>query len=222
MYYVIDIETANADQKAMEIEKQFAKIGNLKDPVKIQKKRDSLKPGVLDLSPLFCIGAKSPLETIIFSWASLTPEEQTLFALLNIRLVLAKDEKNLMLKFGGWLMSVSIDTQLISSSGRKSAFDLKKIRMAFIRHNLPVPEQLFRCKHFDLASKFDDFSVQNTGFYKVEEICFKLGIPFRKTIPGDMIGKLIAQGHHAIVLLYNNNDLFVEELIALRLLKGVL
>ncbi len=215
MYCIIDIETGNVEGKALEIEQMYLPMGNTKNPDLIKKKRESMKKGTCDLSPIWCIGAKCPGNTFIFSTATLTPEEIQGFTDIGIHNIIAESEQELLPMLASFFEMLNGD-RLVTCGG----FDIYKLRSAFVRYSLPVPRTLFKNKHTDLMQAFKNYSTNQSGFYKLEEMCAKFNIPFSKAIPGHLIHKFIQYGFHALLVFYNALDLMAEEVLFQKMYKG--
>lgn len=217
-YCVVDIETADPTPAELEIEKKYMKNGNTKDPAKIAAKQETIRGGLTDSAPIFCIGTKTPDKLAVFSWGKLSRDEETLLMSQGVLGVSAVNEIDMLLLFAAYLESLPEHTRLITANGEH--FDLPKLRFRYAKHDLPIPTQLFRLKHSDLMKVFSYFSVSSVPFFSVEEMASKLGIPFHKVLSGAQVPEYVRDGKHADVILYNALDCLVEESIAKRLLKG--
>lgn len=217
-YCVIDVETGDPTPEELEVEKKYMKNGNMKDPAKIAAKQETIRGGLTDSAPIFCIGTKTPDRLAVFSWGSLSREDERMLMSQGILGVTTRNEIEMLTVFSLFLASLPEQTRLITSNGEH--FDLPKLRFRYAKYDLPIPAQLFALKHSDLMKVFGYFSVSSVPFFSVEEMAAKLGIPFHKVLSGAQVPEFVREGKHADVILYNALDCVVEEQIAKRLLKG--
>lgn len=217
-YCVIDVETGDPTPEDLEVEKRYMKNGNLKDPAKIAAKQETIRGGLTDSAPIFCIGTKTPDRLAVFSWGTLSRDDERMLMSQNILGVTTRNEVEMLNVFALFLASLPEQTRLITSNGEH--FDLPKLRFRYAKYDLPIPAQLFALKHTDLMKTFGFFSVSTVPFFSVEEMAAKLGIPFHKVLSGAQVPEFVRDGKHADVILYNAIDCITEEQIARRLLKG--
>ena len=217
-YCVIDVETGDPTPDDLEVEKKYMKNGNLKDPAKIAAKQETIRGGLTDSAPIFCIGTKTPDRLAVFSWGVLSQADDAMLRSQGILPVTARNEVEMLTVFALFLAALPENTRLITSNGEH--FDLPKLRFRYAKYDLPIPAQLFALKHSDLMKVFGFFSVSSVPFFSVEEMAAKLGIPFHKVLSGAQVPEYVRDGKHADVILYNAIDCITEEQIARRLLKG--
>ena len=101
-------------------------------------------------------------------------------------------------------------------------FDLPKIRNAYARHSLPVPE-LF-CPgwaHVDLMLKYTKhFSIKRDQYISMDEVVQTLGIATGgKQISGAEFPKMVEDGRQLEAVLYNVMDCLLTEQIFFRIGK---
>ncbi|MCB0287564.1 MAG: ribonuclease H-like domain-containing protein [Calditrichaeota bacterium] len=211
----IDIETADAPQGIIEkrvsdFENNFTGKGNTKDKAKIEAQRQEgierirNKASLLDSSPIICIVAKTPQHAIVFNGM-----DANTYDIPGWLCVPAEDEKNMLSGFRGWLEMVATpETVFVGHNIR--GFDLPKIRHAFIRNSLNLPECLtpgvgISAETADTMHLFKAFSMENRDnlFVSLDTVAKTLGIPTSKMgISGADVPVLHKAGKFKEILTY--------------------
>ena len=212
-YLVIDIETRDASGVSLDIEKRFVRKGNTKDTEKIGRKQDELKGGCLDLSPIAIIGLKSSASSVPVVLAV----DHVGAMVRGVVVVSCRDELRLLSAAQEVLADVPRGVDVVTFAGY--GFDLPKLRLAFVRYGLIVPECLFLNHQADLQHRMKDYLVKNYAFASLEECCQKVGIEFSKSIPGNEINAYIEAGRMAELVAYNVGDLLAEESLYKRICR---
>jgi len=221
MYIVLDIETGDPTPEEQEQERKRAKIGRLKDPEKIAKKRAEVKMGCTDSAPIFCIGLKTPDKFISLSTANLGNCEREQLTASGVLAVTLTNEKDLLTVFAGVMSGLPNETRLVTFNGKN--FDVRKLRHRMAMYGIQQPDALWIWKHTDAMLKAMDFLQVDTPFNSLEYVAESFKVPFRKGIDGGDIGKMIATDdpqQHTAILLYNMVDCLVTEQIARMMLGG--
>jgi hypothetical protein len=207
----LDIETGDAPDAAI-----AAAIANWKAPSNwkpetveakhteaAEKIRD--KAALLDASPLLCVVIKTDRDNVVFNGMSETgnvPDWET---------VSCGSEKNMLLKLRSWLDRMTTPETLIVGHNLRN-FDLPKLRNAFVRHRLQLPEILKprlrleeKAETVDTAALFKTYSMENRDnlFISLDTVAIGLGIERPKqVISGDEVPKLHRNGQFEPILIY--------------------
>lgn len=170
----LDIETGNAPIESVEAAiENLTAPKNLKDPEKIAAKLSEMKAkraeraALLDDSPILCIAVRTDFNAVIFDSMNATDVDIT-----NWQAIHAPDEKTMLQAFRMWADDAVTPDTVISGHNCK-AFDLPKIRNAFIRHRLKLPlfltpalrneasceviDTMNLAKAFTMQHRFNDF-----------------------------------------------------------------
>jgi hypothetical protein len=139
-FLALDIETGNAPIEAVEAAIENLKPpANIKDPEKIAAKMAEMaqkraeRAALLDASPILCIACKTDTGGVIFDSMGATGLE-----IHNWTVSTSDNEKSMLQAFRTWVDGAITPDTLITGHNCK-AFDLPKIRNAFIRHRLKLP-----------------------------------------------------------------------------------
>jgi hypothetical protein len=226
-YAVIDIETADAPEeaiiKAFEAWKPDARTKDL-EKIATQRleaqNRIREKAALLDAAPIICIGCKGPGFTLIFDGMQSTPTE-----LPGWTVVPTGTERGMLIAFRMWLDSgTDPDTLLIGQN--IYGWDLPKLRGAYARHRLRLPQCLQprlneseRQPVSDLQRLYCNFSVQHPDQRpSLDEIAAGLNIPRHKHITdGSQVPAMYKRGEYQLILSYCALDCVVEEQAYLRM-----
>jgi uncharacterized protein YprB with RNaseH-like and TPR domain len=211
-YLIVDIETGDAVGASLDIEKKYVRKGNTKDEGKISRKQGELKGGCLDLSPIAIVGLKSSASSV-----------PVVLAVNGVSVdgccVLSyKDELHLLSEAQEVLSDVPREADIVTFAGY--GFDLPKLRLAFVRYGLIVPECLIVNRQVDCQHEMSKFLVKNYAFSSLEEACQKVGIEFSKSIPGSEINAYIEAGRMEELIAYNVGDLGATEQLYKRI-RGI-
>jgi hypothetical protein len=190
-YVVIDIETGHAPPEVIDQAIRWWKPpGNIKDPTKIEARRKEAtaklaeNSALLDGSPILCVAAATDQYAVV--WNGMDKRRYKLDA---TPIQSHGDEKEMLLAFAKWLDAVAgPDTVLVGFNLKR--FDLPRLRVAYLRHGLKLPEclrtdQLELPLIFDVMSRFlRFFTAERSGdlFISLGEVLDRLGLPQPKEI----------------------------------------
>jgi len=218
-YIVIDIETAPAEQKHIDaLMADWNPPGNIKDPEKIEARRLEAeqkakgKASLLDAAPIIVIGFthRQSFEPSFFD--SFGP---------------GNTELNMLESFSNHLSpNTGAGTELVGHNIQ--AFDLPKLRLAYLRNGLELPSILrvnpgrFQpC--FDTMRMFRYWSTENydNRYVSLETVCRTLGVPHND---GGISGKDVAgcyeHGEYQKILKHAEADV-ITTLAVYRAMMGV-
>jgi DNA polymerase elongation subunit (family B) len=217
-----DIETGNADADGIETSARYVKAAsNIKDPVKAEKnladKRAKLdgKAALLDSAPIACMAFVTEAQSAVFyhvghPWPkglkpvkSIKGCEAPLFGL--------KDEREMLMACREWMDKRGQPVSVLIGHNLE-AFDLPKIRIAFVRHNLRLPLVLqpeardVGVEVYDTQHKFLRFFTaekHRQPFISLEEMEARLGLPsYKDRVSGAEVPGMVAKGQLREVLTY--------------------
>jgi len=219
-YLVIDIETADADELAILAEQQRMKDSehNYK-PATIAKVRE--RAALLDAAPVILVGLKTEAGGLLFTWM------QTDSKLTNgFPVYVARDEKGMLEALGEFLvrMTSPAETLLVAHGAE---FDLKKLRLAYLRHKLQLPSILAprpreeRDAVFCTMRKFSyEFSNDRAdGYIKLFEACERAGIAdvVNGGIDGSLVPEYYRRKQYREILEHCSWDIQLTEQLFLRM-----
>lgn len=213
-WLVLDIETGNAPEQ--DIERAIAAWKppcNLKDEAKINGRREEAaarireRAALLDASPILCVGVMAEgRPPIILSGMS---EETTS---IEGWAVLGCGDEAGMLRMLGTFLDAETDPETVLVGHNLRGFDLPKLRHAYIRHRLRLPEILKpkigdeeRAKTCDTMTLFRAFSMEHRDSLMVslDTVAEALGIPRPKQhVAGAEIPRLHQEGRYSVILAY--------------------
>lgn len=224
-YLILDIETGAAGEAALEMAKnQLKPNSNIKDPKKKEANLDEKKvklldrAELLDSSPITCVGGKTKLGTYCVTSFKHGYETELLEA--GIETEQKENERDLLISLASYANSSHFDeeTTLVTFNGY--FFDLPKIRNAYARNSLQVPE-LFSpgWAHVDLMLRYaKHFSIKRDQYISMDEVVQTLGIATGgKQISGAEFPKMIEDGRQLEAVLYNVMDCLLTEQIFFRI-----
>ena len=210
----LDIETGHADSKSIEEEiSRWTPSGNAKDETKIQAAKERFsektreKSALLDSSPIACISIRTDKVGVVFNGM-----DKKQYPMAHSQVVSSGNEKKMMIDFREWLDS-STDNKTVLIGFNIYAFDLPRIRAAFMRHRLKLPQALMprmlddeRQPIIDVMKMFlKGFTADMAGDFYISlgEVERRLGLPaYKDKISGAEIPDLIAKGEIKKVLTY--------------------
>ncbi len=211
---VLDLETGDAAPEAIAAAMtDWRPPSNLKDPEKIEARRKEAaeklidRAALLDASPILCIAVQTNgASKAIFNGMDASAPD-----ILDWPVVPCGDEKSMLVAFRTWLDSAATpETVLIGHNLRE--FDLPKLRSAYIRHRLRLPEILKpRLRHeecaetVDTAALFKAFSMEHRGDFcpSLDTVAASFGIPRPKQhMSGADCPRLFRDGEIATVCTY--------------------
>lgn len=137
-FVALDIETGNAPSEAVENAVENWKAPKNWKPETVESKRAEMaekkrdKAALLDASPILCIACRTDKQSVIFSSMGETNLQ------ISWRAIEHDNEKEMLIEFRNWA-DTNIDANTVITGHNLTAFDLPKIRNAFIRHRLKLP-----------------------------------------------------------------------------------
>ena len=211
-FITLDIETGNAP--ATDIAKKIEnwKAPSTWKPETVAAKRREFaekateKAALLDASPILCIAAQTDQARLI-----LNGMDDSAPVIDGWPVTGCGDERRMLLALRAWLdASVSAETDIVGHNIR--AFDLPKLRNAFIRNTLRLPLALLphiggenSPRVVDTAKLFQSFSMEHRDDFCVslDTVAATLGIPRPKQhMDGSDCPRLYAEGQIQTVLTY--------------------
>jgi len=211
-YLVIDIETGNAPAEAIENAlNSWEPPKNYKDPAKIETKRKEefdkiLERGaLLDASQILCVCLKTDRGRLALNGmgGQLGIDGWVTYNLGN-EVTLLKVLRDVLNKI------TNMDSVIVGHNVR--GFDLPKLRNAYLRHRLKLPELLaITPRHdegpqvVDTAQLFKAFSMEHRNDFcpSITDMAQSLGLPLPKgIISGADVQKLHEAGRYQEILVY--------------------
>lgn len=210
-YIVLDLETGEADEGSVD-----AAIANWKAPSNwkpetVEAKRAEAsekireKAALLDSSPITCIGCRTDREAVMFSGVGGSG-----VTIQGWRVVATDSEAGMLAAFSEFAASVAgSETTLAGFNVR--GFDLPKLRGAYVRNRLPLPECLKPRESgpsqpvTDVMHLFKHFSMEHRDslFVSLETVALAFGVPRPKSvISGAEAPRLARDGRIAELLTY--------------------
>jgi hypothetical protein len=207
---------------------------NIKDPAKIEERRNSAlekietdrvaalvkieerraeatarireKAALLDASPILCVALKTDRLNIVLNGMNSDPP-----AIEGCDVWPCQNERGLLLALRV-LLDENTTPQTVIVGHNVRNFDLPKLRQAFIRHGLKLPEILKprlrdeeRAEVVDTAFLFKSFSMEHRDDFcsSLDTVAATLGIPRPKgVISGADVPRLHRAGEYAAILTY--------------------
>jgi len=166
----LDLETCDAPQDAIESAiKAWKPPGNVKDPDKIETRRQEAaerireKAALLDASPIICIAIITDQESRMV----LNGMDAQHHPIDGWNVIPCGDEAGLLQILRDWLNTMTgPDTTIVGHNHR--GFDIPKVRQAYIRHELKLPEILrprmdddLKVRTVDTMRLVQSFSMEN-------------------------------------------------------------
>jgi len=182
----------------------------------LAKKREKL--ALLDSAGIAVVALNAPAGRMILHALREQPETVTDYALVRG----FKDERSMLVGLRQVLAAWCDEGTLLVGHNLK-AFDLVRLRLAFLRARLQLPPVLgVNQPHFDTMREFcRSFSVERSEMVGLEEVLGKLGLPNHKgLVNGAQIGELISKGEIETVLRYAALDVMAESEVFMRLTGG--
>lgn len=215
----IDIETAHADEKVIEREIEYWKPpANIKDADKLEAHRQAFaekvreKSALLDAAPIACIGVRTEKTGMHFSAMS----EKAYNKKREVYFIAPENECKMMIDFREWA-NKNLTDKTILVGFNIFAFDLPRMRAAYMRHDLKLPRALMprildaeKQPAIDVmtmftgsftADRYRDFSIS------LQEVERRLGFDeYKNKISGKEVPDMIAKGKFKEVLTYAELD----------------
>jgi len=226
-YVALDIETGAATGAALEMEQDLIRPNaNIKNEDKkrlnVEEKRLKAKDraALLDSSPITCVGAKT--ETNIFSVTSFEFGYQEELAEIGILSHQESTEKDLLVSLAAFVDSAVTDENTVLVTFNGMGFDLPKLRLAYARHSLEIPDMF--CPgwhHIDLMLRYCKYyTIKKDYMVCMSTVLKKLGIATGgKQISGKLFPEMVDEGKYLEAVLYNVIDCIMTEQIYFRIGK---
>lgn len=208
-----DIETCKASEADIDAAMETWKPGkNITQPETIEKhrqeayKRTVEKSALLDRAPIGCVAIVTKGECAIFHWIK-SKKPCTEINGINASIFHVSDEREMLIQLRDWLNARSTPDTLIVGFNCIE-FDLPKVRNAYVRHKLRMPDILIGMSNpvFDVMKRFlYNFSTEFSGdkYAKLSVVQNRLGLPEHKSIvSGAEVPGLIEKGEAETVLKY--------------------
>lgn len=212
-FIVIDLETGDAPPEAIEAALSGWKPpANVRDPEKIEARRLEAaakcadRAALLDASPVLCVAIQSDHARVVFNGMDASAP-----VIDGWPVVACSDERGLLLALRAWLDTHTNETTTTVGHNLR-AFDLPKLRGAYVRHGLRLPALLRprlkdeeRAETMDTASLFKAFSMEHRDDFcpSLETVAVSFGIPRPKQhMSGADCPRLFREGQIQTVLIY--------------------
>lgn len=214
-WVVIDIETGNAPEEAITRKmEEWKPAGNISKPETIAAKREEAKQKIrqksalLDEAPILCIAIIKNERRMVFNSMDSAQHDIEGWCVKSLG-----SEQNMLIAFRDWLDAhTSPYTTLVGHNLR--GFDLPKIRSAYIRHRLRLPQCMKVSIGIEIAKQPTadtmaiyayKFAVESNGqpFVSLDKMASALGVPRPKTvISGSDVPAMHERGEHIAILTY--------------------
>lgn len=228
-YLVIDLETGNAPAEAIENAiNSWEPPKYYKDPEKIEAKRKEEfnrimeRGALLDASPILCAAVKTRTARLLINGMGGVNSVE------GWKVYDWQDERKMLYFFREWLNdNTNMDSAIVGHNVR--GFDLPKLRNAYLRHRLKLPELLAITARpdegpqvVDTAQLFKAFSMEHRNDFcpSISDMAYSLGLPMPKAvISGADVPKLHEAGRYQEILTYCAIDTATTE-AAYLLMRG--
>ncbi len=210
-YLVLDIETGAATEEEIQAALNGWKCPtNVKDPEKREAKRKEAEAKIrgqsalLDVAPILVVGCAHHSGVVLFNGM-----DGIAYTIEGATILPCGDERLMLLAFQQWADAFTgPETVLVGFN--HLAFDLPRLRLAYVRHRLPLPECLRPCEQnqavYDVMRNFTRyFTAENHGelFISLDTVLSRLGLPqYKSLVNGAMIPELAREGRVLEVLQY--------------------
>lgn len=211
-FVVLDLETGDAPPEAVAAAIAAWKAPSNWKPETVDAKRKEAaekiaeKAALLDASPILCVAIQTDRDRIIMNGMSTDEPEIEGWKVLG-----CADEMGLLRSLRGWLdHGTSAETVIVGHNAR--AFDLPKLRHAYVRHSLRLPDLLKprlrdedKAELVDTANLFKAFSMEHRDDFcpSLDMIAGSFGIPRPKQhMSGADCPRLFREGQFQTVLTY--------------------
>lgn len=209
----IDLETGDAPESAVQAAIDAWKAPSTWKPETVESKRKEAAKGIrekaalLDASPILCVAMQTDNSRTV--WNGM--DEESYRAIDGWHCIGCGDEKRMLTGFREWLDRHTTPVTTIVGHNIKE-FDLPKLRHAYIRHGMKLPEILRprlrdeeRAEVVDTAHLFKAFSMEHRDDFcpSLDIVATGLGIPRPKeVISGADVPVLHRSGEYMAILTY--------------------
>jgi hypothetical protein len=212
-WLVLDIETGDAPESAIQAAlATWMPPANVKDPAKIEARRVEAREKIqgqaalLDASPVLCVAVQTEQESVVFNGIDTTD-----YHIDGWTVIPGGDEHGMLIALREWANGRTTESTLIVGHNHR-AFDLPKLRSAYVRHQLHLPQFLTpklndeaQPRRVDTMTLYKAFSMEHRDdrYIDLDTVAAGLGIPRPKAIvSGRDVPKLHREGHYHAVLTY--------------------
>lgn len=211
-FVVLDLETGNAPAEAVAAAMTAWKAPSNWKPETVAAKRKEAaerfadKAALLDASPILCVAIQTDRARFIFN--GMSDDEPSIE---GWRVIGCHDEAGMLRTLRGWLDSGTTPATVIVGHNAK-AFDLPKLRHAYVRNSLRLPDLLKprlrdedKAELVDTASLFKAFSMEHRDDFcpSLDIVAASFGIPRPKEhMSGADCPRLYREGQFAAILTY--------------------
>ena len=212
-WLVLDIETGDAPAAAIQAAMATWKPpANIKDVSKIEARRVEAaerfreKAALLDASPVLCVAVQTEQDAIVFNGM-----DNEAYAIDGWQVIPCRDEHGMSMALREWIDRHADALTLIVGHNHR-AFDLPKLRSAYVRHRLKLPTILTpklgnveKNESVDTMTLFKAFSMENREerFISLDTVAQGLHIPRPKEVlSGSDIPRLYREGQHRAICMY--------------------
>lgn len=211
-FVVLDLETGDAPPEAVAaaIEAWKAPSNWKPDTVAAKRKEEAEKiaekAALLDASPILCVAIQTERTRMIFNGMNDDAPDIEGWETIG-----CGDEAGLLRALRGWLdHGTAAETVIVGHNAR--AFDLPKLRHAYVRHSLRLPDLLKprlrdedKAELVDTANLFKAFSMEHRDDFcpSLDTVAASFGIPRPKQhMSGADCPRLFREGQFKTVLTY--------------------
>lgn len=211
-FVVLDLETGDAPAQAIATAMEAWKApSNWKPDTVAAKRREAAekiieKAALLDASPILCVAIQTDRTRLILNGMDASAPDIDGWPVMP-----CGDERGLIQALRFWLdTNTTTETTVVGHNIR--AFDLPKLRHAYVRHSLRLPEILKprlrdenKAETVDTASLFKAFSMEHRDDFcpSLDTVAASFGIPRPKQhMSGAECPRLFQDGQIATVLTY--------------------
>jgi hypothetical protein len=216
-YVVLDLETRNADETAIQAAIAAWKApSNWKESTVENKRKEAAerireRAALLDASPIICATIKTPRSAIILNGMDHTSPH-----IEGWQVIPCGDEKQLLLALRRWLNTSTINETIVVGHN-VSSYDLPKVRNAYLRNLLALPGILkpaigsteIAATVVDTMRLYRAFSMEHHDslFISLDTVADGLGIPKPKgVINGADVPRLYRAGQFETIMVYSAID----------------
>lgn len=215
-YVVLDIETGDPDEAAIQAAIDGWKAPSNWKPETVEKNRAEYaekirsKAALLDASPILCVGMRADTGAMMFSGMG-DPGPLNLAGWGESH---HDTERDMLVAMAAWL-NLHTDPLTVLVGHNVRGFDLPKLRGAYVRHRIPLPNCLRPVESgpsqpvTDTMSLFKHFSMEHRDalFVGLDTVCRAFGVPRPKQIiSGANVPRLHKEGQIAPIIIYNAID----------------
>lgn len=211
-FVVLDLETGDATQEAVDAAIAAWKAPSNWKPETVEAKRQEAaekireRAALLDASPILCVAIQTDLERTIFN--GMSEEAPTIE---GWKVIGCGSESGMLRVLRAWMdAGTTPETVIVGHNAR--AFDMPKLRNAYVRNSLRLPELLKprlrdeeKAELVDTSTLFKAFSMEHRDDFcpSLDTLAASFGIPRPKQhMSGADCPRLFKEGRFETVLTY--------------------